>query len=276
MTRNLWRLPILLLVTASAVGVTDYLLDPHSERLPAWVCWGLFLAAWTTTVVSWRTHRRYLRRWSGGATFAVVLLEMAVVSYVHFACFPCSLRPNTPEEQQFADLMMAVNSNSLGQVQSILACDKNPNFVPLQDYVTEVSSHYYNDNRTPFEIAISGGRVEIAQALLDHGASIAKSKPDPLALSAKTGDIPMMRMFIAKGMPVNDFGVQDRGSSALWHAVEEEKVEAVAFLLAHGANPNTRHPDFSDIDDYANVMRLARYTGNIPIAKMLKKAGATE
>ena len=85
--------------------------------------------------------------------------------------------------------------------------------------------------------------------------------------AARSGSVPILRSLLARRV---DIDAQDKnGYTALMHAAHEGMAQTVAFLLAHGANPNLRATDGSTALD---VSRLYGYPGHIQAEALLLKA----
>ena len=94
----------------------------------------------------------------------------------------------------------------------------------------------------------------------------------PLATSLWTasneGDLQRMALLVER-RGVNVDICDDAGYTPLLYAVRAQRVEAVRFLLQHGANVNTRTPATA-----ASPLHRASYLGNKTLIRMLVDAGA--
>ena len=93
--------------------------------------------------------------------------------------------------------------------------------------------------RTALLAAVQGGDVSRAQVLLDRGADLSACGRcgKPLLFYAVESRQPaMLEWALGRGLPVDQ--TDDFGGTALWEAVDAGNRDAVARLLAAGANPN--------------------------------------
>ena len=89
---------------------------------------------------------------------------------------------------------------------------------------------------------------------------------DVLHRAAKAGDIEVLNALLAAGADVD--GRDDRGWTALMHAVNESQEPQVELLLASKANPDVRAPDG------ATALFIAVSRGRTEIVALLRQAGA--
>ena len=89
---------------------------------------------------------------------------------------------------------------------------------------------------------------------------------DVLHRAAKAGDIEVLNALLAAGADVD--GRDDRGWTALMHAVNESQEPQVELLLASKANPDVRAPDG------ATALFIAVSRGRAEIVGLLRRAGA--
>ncbi len=109
----------------------------------------------------------------------------------------------------------------------------------------------------------------LARQLLDDGASLEardRSGNMPLAIAAKNGHAGVVSLFLERKAPVDARNVA--ASTALFMAVEEERVTAAEILLNAGADPN--------IAGRSGITPVgaAAYTGNSALVAMLLNKGA--
>ncbi|HVS15669.1 MAG TPA: PQQ-binding-like beta-propeller repeat protein [Thermoanaerobaculia bacterium] len=97
----------------------------------------------------------------------------------------------------------------------------------------------------------------------------ATDEGEPLRAAARTGDLATIQRLAAEGTPIDD---PDRwGKTALAFAAAEGHLEAVRWLLAHGADPNTRESFFG-----TSVLDAALAEDRFEIAEALLRAGADQ
>ena len=97
---------------------------------------------------------------------------------------------------------------------------------------------------TPLNYAAWGGRPEVGQYLLDHGADIdarSNQRNTPLMLAVYRGHVEFTRMLIERGAVIDARGHQDRTS--LHFAAVHGRTECARLLLEHGADVNARDED---------------------------------
>jgi ankyrin repeat protein len=104
---------------------------------------------------------------------------------------------------------------------------------------------------TPLIVAITNGRAETAQLLLNAGADpIAEESTyhdTSLHLAALMNLPEMGKLLLAKGVDIN-LRSNHNGETPLFYATVERSFEMVAFLLSEGADPNI--PDKSGTRPY--------------------------
>lgn len=107
--------------------------------------------------------------------------------------------------------------------------------------------------------AVTNNDLRHAQRLLDAGVSPNSADDDddtPLIMAATGGRIEMMQLLLDHGADVNQPGLN--GRSALRVAIEAENVAAVTFLLKAGADPLMASYDSQRKEDVSDVMAAAQ------------------
>lgn len=131
---------------------------------------------------------------------------------------------------------MAVKAGNLAAVDRMLAVDPSLAAEPWR--WRRDSSDYVEDY--PFLTAVAAGQVEVAQRLLDGGASIETNEGGGTALliAARQHKPELVRLLLERGasMQVRD---SDRLDPLDW-AVLESDARTVALLCAFGAGPSSR------------------------------------
>jgi ankyrin repeat protein len=126
------------------------------------------------------------------------------------------------------------------------------------------------DGSTPFWIAVRKGHVEAAKMLLEAGAILTVNKPDRIDATyaaVKMGYVEMMPMLL-KNLKVDLNGLVVGGSTLLYVAAYEKKLEMVRYLLDQGADPNVRN------EDGTNSTYIAAYHGDLEMMNLLLERGA--
>ncbi len=121
---------------------------------------------------------------------------------------------------------------------------------------------------TRFSIVIELGDVSSAREWLDAGLS-----PDfegtvigtGVMIGAWEGNIPMMELFVSRGADINK--VNSRGEQALLHAAWKGRLEAVRWLVDHGARLNRQGKEWA-------AMHYAAFGGHAEVVAYLLERGA--
>ena len=175
------------------------------------------------------------RKLSRGKTFAIIGCGVVLMSCPLVGPFLVMvLMSNRPHHHPagYDPLMAAINKKDAKAVEEILKSGVNPNTYPQEEVDLEDE-----DDVSALNSAAQQGSTEIVQILLDHGAD--PNMGDGWSynpLSAAIGNRSTMELLIKRGAKVND---NNGNSYSLWWAAMDGKVEAVNFLLDHGANPKT-------------------------------------
>jgi len=124
---------------------------------------------------------------------------------------------------------------------------------------------------TPLNAAVLTGNTRVASLLIAHGARLNAGDnwyPTPLVAAVADRKWEMVRLLIAHGARVND---RAGGSRALWHAATADDLDAMKFLLAHRANPDTKQAG-------ATLLHILQAEGptHAEAARLLRLHGATE
>lgn len=167
-------------------------------------------------------------------------------------------------------LINAIEDSDAPRVQWLLEHGVDPNFVP-SDFWT---AGWLEADYSPMCCAARNDDLKVMRVLLDH-----KGDPNlgdgwdgsPLEVAAQDEHLEMMQLLIDHGAKVND---DADGSYTLWRAAVDGKTKSVAFLLAHGANPN------SLVEGSTKKVRLLSALLATPhsqeVVRLLKAAGAKE
>jgi ankyrin repeat protein len=123
--------------------------------------------------------------------------------------------------------MNAIERGDVRDVKEQLDSGTDPNAYPNQD----------EDDLSPLNFAVERGNRAAIKLLLDHHADPNIQDGyhyNPLAAAEDHPEV--MPLLLSYGAQVND---SEGNSWALYRVAMDGKPAAVAFLLAHGANPNT-------------------------------------
>lgn len=110
-------------------------------------------------------------------------------------------------------------------------------FALMADHGLDVDANTGPSNRTALHMAIEEGSPEVAERLLDHGASVdilVFDERSVVFLAAKQHDAVMLDLMLARGGRLETVGAF--GKTSLWLMVEEQDVEGAALLLERGAD----------------------------------------
>ena len=159
-----------------------------------------------------------------------------------------------------------------------------PRLVEMYDYPNR-RSH----DQTSLHYACAARQVEMAKLLLTRGADpIANGLwGTPLHTAAGTDSVELLSLLIEEdGVDVNQRAKvgreHGRGQTALHDAARYGQGEAVAFLLAHGADVNARYDEYSYATGKKYYFKLEERTalhdaakgGHAEVAKLLLEHGA--
>jgi ankyrin repeat protein len=95
----------------------------------------------------------------------------------------------------------------------------------------------------------------------------APSRFTPLAIAARTGDLPTMQRLLASGVSPNVVDPGGNRWTPLLHAIHKGQLGSVELLLGSGADPKLSV-------NGVQPLLMAVGTGNAPIVRRLLKAGA--
>lgn len=177
--------------------------------------------------------------------------------YIQEGVSPDTMAPNGPA------LLTAVRNNDRAMVVMLLqegAC---------------VDAVYQD---TALMTAAFGGLVEIAELLIDNGASvdIANEYGTALILAARKDDLPIVELLISRGASVNVLG--HYGETPLLLACYNGNIEMVRLLLSKGADVHVSTSwNFTGGGDgirYVSALTMAEIRGYPDIVVLLKAAGA--
>jgi len=187
------------------------------------------------------------------------------------------------------DFFRAVNVDNADAVTRMLAAGLDPNqldprgqpalLVALQNESVKVARVLMDAkgvdidvrNRvgeTPLMMAALKAEVDVATALLAHGASVQKDGWSPLHYAATGGSAVIVRLLLAKGAPLE--ARSPNGSTPLMMAARYGNEEAVDALLAAGADRTLKN------DLGMDASAFAASAGRERLAARLKPAAASK
>jgi ankyrin repeat protein len=112
----------------------------------------------------------------------------------------------------------------------------------------------------------------VLESMLESGIKPRKKKKlfisnhSPLMLAAKNGNLPMVKLLVKYGAPLNETGKE--GFTSLQYCSHYGELEIAEFLLKKGANPNFFKKNPSPI-------QLAVFENHIDLVKLLLKNKAS-
>lgn len=129
-------------------------------------------------------------------------------------------------------------------------------------------------HKTPLHIAIEQKNLDLVEYLVENGASLIKSKPNPLVFAIELNYIVIFRYLLTKITVLDhpslllfatqfnrleiismllDYGIsinyEQNNTTALHIAANENKLELVRFLVEHGAKTNTTVLHYASTSD---------------------------
>jgi ankyrin repeat protein len=143
------------------------------------------------------------------------------------------------------------------------------------------SEHVRQDYHTPLVLAVETGRPDVVRLLLDRGADVNRSErhggrvgdryrgPTALAAAVARGDLPMVRLLLARGARATDVTGGEE-LPVVCDAAEDGRAAIVEVLLTRGADANAR------CRQGRPVLAVARAAGHAPVVAVLRRAGARE
>ena len=143
------------------------------------------------------------------------------------------------------------------------------------------SERVRQDYHTPLILAVETGRPDVVHLLLDHGADVHRwvrhggrvgdryRGPTALAAAVAGGDLPMVRLLLARGARAGDV-TSGEELPVVCAAAEDGHAPIVEALLARGADANAR------CREGRPVLAVARTAGHASVVAVLRRAGARE
>ncbi len=121
---------------------------------------------------------------------------------------------------------------------SAIANGKLQNAEFLLDHGASVET-LNQDGKTPLDMAVEYGQWRIVEMLLKHGADVHWTHPERgtlLHIAAEQGDLSLTRYLLDAGIAVDV--TRGCNETPLWAAITGSHLELAAMLLDHKANPN--------------------------------------
>jgi ankyrin repeat protein len=148
---------------------------------------------------------------------------------------PDAVKDRTNDEFSFTPLCIAVQEKRAAIVKVLLAAGANPD------------DDCYGS--TPLGDAARGD-LEIARLLIEAGATVGKGSSPMILDACQAGDLKIIRLLLEHGASANTKYEVGRGSTRdkilltpLKSAAESGRIDAVVFLIAHGADVNAKLPN---------------------------------
>lgn len=119
-----------------------------------------------------------------------------------------------------------------------------------------------------FGVAVETGDLRAASAWLDEGLDpnfLADRIGTGLMIAAWEGNIPMMALFVGRGAAID--AMNHHREQALMHAAWKGRLQAVQWLLEHGATLNRSGREWS-------ALHYAAFNGHEDVARLLIERGA--
>jgi ankyrin repeat protein len=111
--------------------------------------------------------------------------------------------------------------------------------------ITDESAHWNSTSSSPMHVAAGDGRVDLLEIMISRGDGLAVINSfahpcdwTPLMAAVNANHPHVVRYLIDAGADVNADDPTKIITSAVQHAVEDQRSELVAMLLAAGANPD--------------------------------------
>lgn len=160
---------------------------------------------------------------------------------------------------------MNVNANSKWEQESALAVAISNGRTEVIDFLLDKGADPNANGGKPLQKAVSRGSVEVVRKLLEKGATSNSGISFIIALNADQLEI--ANLLLAKG--IDDPNIAFYGKTALEAAVEKSNAEIVQDLIGRGANPKILVQNSTK-----SLLMMASEKGNKDIIDALLKGGA--
>src|SRR6267142_724694 len=165
-----------------------------------------------------------------------------------------------------------VRSQGFSNKSTPLHLASRKGFVQVARALVEHGARVSAENKegwTPLHLTSAGGHVEVTQFLVERGARVSAKKKDgqtPLHLALINGHLDLARFFVEHGANVS---VKDNdGRTPLHWAVERGHVDLAELLIEHGADVSVKDNDGQD------PLRCVVDGGHVDLARLLCEHGA--
>ncbi|EAY13673.1 hypothetical protein TVAG_388150 [Trichomonas vaginalis G3] len=125
--------------------------------------------------------------------------------------------------EHISPLYESIVSGNVELVKEIMNFDKDINKVS-------------NVNQTPLSLAINHGYMDIAQFLIENGASIDKSLEDNFCTHSLVTHFDVLKLFVEHGLDVNRKFSGLQGETLLLTAIQNGRMDSIQYLIEKGAN----------------------------------------
>jgi ankyrin repeat protein len=184
---------------------------------------------------------KFLRKyWPVIFIVAFFAIDAGVICYLHFSDV-CNLRKPLREAARVGDLT---------EVRRLVAARE-----PVD----------YNDGSDePLKIALEGKHIDVAEYLIDRGASVKGMGMLNAAIDA--GDVPLMRTLVARGARASQ---DDLGIAIRWRSIRADNFGLADCLLCAGADIDGGYSE-----DGLTPLRIAIMLRDFPLLESLVAHGA--
>ncbi|MBK1830722.1 ankyrin repeat domain-containing protein [Verrucomicrobiaceae bacterium R5-34] len=152
----------------------------------------------------------------------------------------------SPQKRQQAELCLAkllkaeADPSATGPEQMPLLCeavrhDSSSDALQLIIHGADVDQANARNGLTPLALAAQSSSVDLVALLLSRGADASSL----FYQSVKSKDVPMLRLLLALGMPLDAWEGPEK-DSLVAHSVREGDVEMAELVLRYGADPNAK------------------------------------